>query len=87
MVGDIPFEVTDRDRPALVRQDAGAFALGFLGADPTTDGGEQVVAPDDGGRGFHISGRNLAYESIDLDPDGTAVDADGATAFQAAHRF
>ena len=79
--------MTDGDRRASTPHHTCPFALPFLWADPPADGRQRVVLGDDPGGLVEPSIRDRGDEIRDADSDGTAVDADGPGALEAAARL
>jgi hypothetical protein len=87
VVGHETFNVADRQWGEALGEDAGPFALVFLRADASGDGGEDVVFAELGGRLQELPLTDEVHDLADLDADRTAVDAFGVDAREAALRF
>jgi hypothetical protein len=83
-VGDETLQVADRERVELLPHHAGALALVLLRADAPGHGGQHVVLAHLGGSGLVVSLLHQLDELAHLDADGTALDALGVGARDAA---
>ncbi len=83
-VGDVPLEVPDRNRGALLGADADLLALRFLRADPAGDAGERIVVEKGLGGRVNVALGDEVDEARDVHPYRAALDAGGVLALDAA---
>jgi len=86
-VGGETLQVADGHGFALAAQQAVAFALDLLGADPAADGGQAVAFPDLADGLVEVAFGHVFDEARDVDVHGTALDARRILALQAARGF